>query len=225
MLRRMILPLIFGIAGTAVLIGLGLWQLDRLAWKEGVLSDIEARIAAEPVALPPAPDPVADRYLPVAATGTFDGAELRVLASTRDTGAAYRMIAVFDTDDGRRVMVDRGLLPVETPEVPVSGQEARVIGNLHWPDEVDSYTPAPDVEDNIWFARDVPAMAKALGAEPVLIVARAIEGPVFAAQPLPVDTAGIPNNHLGYAVQWFGMAAVWAGMTLFLLWRIRRRTD
>jgi surfeit locus 1 family protein len=41
---------------------------------------------------------------------------------------------------------------------------------------------------------------------------------------LPVDTQGIPNNHLNYAVTWFSLAAVWAGMTLLLLWRIRQRT-
>jgi surfeit locus 1 family protein len=225
MFRRIILPLVFGIGGTAILIGLGLWQLDRLAWKEGVLADIEARIDADPVALPAAPDAASDRYLPVTVSGTFDGSELRVLASTRDTGAAYRMIAAFDADDGRRIMVDRGLLPIETPDAPIAGQGATITGNLHWPDEIDGYTPAPDLGNNIWFARDVPAMAEALGTEPILIVARTIDGPASAAQPLPVDTAGIPNNHLGYAVQWFGMAAVWAGMTLFLLWRIRRRTD
>jgi surfeit locus 1 family protein len=225
MLRRMILPLVFGIAGTVVLAGLGFWQLERLAWKEGILSEIEARIAADPVPLPITPDPERDRYLPVAVSGVFDGEELRVLASSRDTGAAYRMISAFDTPDGRRVMVDRGLLPVQTEENPLAGQGATVTGNLHWPDEVDSYTPVPDLDGNIWFARDVPAMATALGAEPVLIVARAIEGPDLSAQPLPVDTAHIPNSHLGYAVQWFGLAAVWAGMTLFLLWRIRRRTD
>jgi len=225
MLRRMILPLAFGIAGTVVLAGLGVWQLERLAWKEGILSEIEARISADPVPLPATPDPERDRYLPVAVSGVFDGEELRVLASSRDTGAAYRMISAFDTPDGRRVMVDRGLLPVETGENPLAGQGASVTGNLHWPDEVDSYTPPPDLDGNIWFARDVPAMATALGAEPVLIVARVIEGPELAAQPLPVDTGHIPNNHLGYAVQWFGLAAVWVGMTLFLLWRIRRRTD
>lgn len=225
MLRRMILPLVFGIGGTAVLIGLGLWQLDRLAWKEGILAEIEARIAADPVALPATPDPEADRYLPVTVTGVFDGEELRVLASSRDTGAAYRMISALDTAEGRRVMIDRGLLQVETPEDPLAGQAATVTGNLHWPDEVDSYTPPPDLDRNIWFARDVPAMAAALGAEPVLIVARSIDGPALATRPLPVDTGHIPNNHLGYAIQWFGMAAVWAGMTLFLLWRIRRRTD
>jgi surfeit locus 1 family protein len=97
-----------------------------------------------------------------------------------------------------------------------------VEGNLHWPEEVDGFTPAPDARTGLWFARDVPAMAEALGSEPVLIVARSPTAP--GIEPLPVDTSHIPNDHLGYAVQWFGLAAVWLGMTAYLLWRIRRRT-
>ncbi|MFM7446577.1 MAG: SURF1 family cytochrome oxidase biogenesis protein, partial [Tabrizicola sp.] len=57
--------------------------------------------------------------------------------------------------------------------------------------------------------------------EPTLIVASAPTGDGIA--PMPVDTSGIPNNHWGYAIQWFLLAATWAGMTLFLLWRIRTR--
>jgi surfeit locus 1 family protein len=66
-------------------------------------------------------------------------------------------------------------------------------------------------------------MAAALGTEPVLVVARSVEGTAPRAQAMPVDTEGIPNDHLGYAIQWFGLAMVWAGMTVWLLWRIRRR--
>jgi surfeit locus 1 family protein len=95
---------------------------------------------------------------------------------------------------------------------------------LHWPDEIDSFTPEPDLAGNIWFARDVPALAGALDADPILVVARRIEGIDVAANPLPVGTENIPDSHFGYAVQWFGMAAVWMGMTVFLLWRIRQRT-
>ena len=102
--------------------------------------------------------------------------------------------------------------------------EVEVIGNLHWPDEVDSWTPAPDAR-GVFFGRDIPAMAARLGTEPVLVVAREVSQNTPPATPLPVTTEGIPNNHLGYAVQWFGLALVWAGMTIFLLWRTAKRTD
>ena len=60
-----------GIGGVAILVSLGMWQVQRLAWKEGILAEIEARIAADPVALPASVDPVADEYLPVEVTGRF----------------------------------------------------------------------------------------------------------------------------------------------------------
>ena len=81
----------------------------------------------------------------------------------------------------------------------------------------------PDLAKNIWIARDLPAMAAELGTEAVLIVAAETD-PADGPDPLPV-TVNIPNNHLEYAVTWFGLAVVWAGMTLWLLWRIKRRLD
>lgn len=221
LLRRMIVPLLFGLIGTAVLAGLGLWQLDRLAWKEAALADIAARIVADPVGLPAAPDPEADRYLPVVATGVFTDESLDVLVSRKEIGAGVRVIEVFETG-GRRVLVDRGFVADGARVSPRGPDAPQVVGNLHWPDEVDSFTPPPDPKTGLWFARDVPAMAAQLGTEPLLIVARAPTAP--GIEPMPVDTSGIPNNHLGYAVQWFGLAAVWLGMTAYLLWRIRRRT-
>ncbi len=224
MTRRMILPLLFGILGTAVLISLGVWQLQRLEWKQAILAEIDARMAAAPVGLPADPDPARDRFLPVTATGTITDEELDVLVSVKGTGPGYRIISAFETDDDRRILLDRGFVRddrKDAPRPPVPG--VTVTGNLHWPDEVDGYTPATDTARNIWFARDVPAMADALGTEPLMIILRTTSEPAPAVAPLPLDSAGIPNDHLGYAIQWFGLAAVWAGMTGWLLWRIRRR--
>ena len=99
----------------------------------------------------------------------------------------------------------------------------RVNGNLHWPDEKGPSTPGPNLAEGIWFARDVPAMAAQLGTLPVLVVANAIGGDVQGVAPIPLSPQGIPNSHLSYAVQWFLLAAVWAGMTGGLIWRITRR--
>lgn len=224
MTRRMILPLLFGLIGAAILIGLGVWQMQRLAWKEGILADREARIAAAPVALPATPDPVADRYLPVAVTGRFLPDTIEVLVSRKQIGAGVRIVQAFGTDTGRRILIDRGFVAEADRHEPRPADPPglTVTGNLHWPEETDSFTPPPDARTGLWFARDVPAMAAALGTEPVLIVARAPTG--AGIEPLPVDTSDIPNDHFGYAVQWFSLAAVWLGMTAYLLWRINRRT-
>jgi surfeit locus 1 family protein len=221
---RIIGALMLGVAGVAILVSLGVWQMQRLAWKEGVLADIEARIAADPVAIPDVPDPEADRYLPVTVTGTFAEGHVRVLVSQRGLGAGYRIISPFVGDTGRRLLVDRGVIRVaeDMPEAP-SG-EVTVTGNLHWPEERDGFTPENDIADNTWFAREVPVLADHFDTEPVLVIARSLSQSDAPVTPLPVTTEGIPNDHLNYAVTWFSLAVVWLGMTLFLLWRIRRRT-
>ncbi|WP_208347980.1 SURF1 family protein [Pseudaestuariivita rosea] len=225
MTRKMILPLLFGISGTAVLLWLGFWQLQRLEWKQEILAEIDARIGGTAVVLPQNPDPETDRFLPVTVTGRTTADELHVLVSTKSQGAGYRIISAFETDDGRQIMVDRGFVVDEEKLTERPTATMTVQGNLHWPDEVDLFTPEPDMESNIWFARDVPVMADALGTEPVLVIARTTSATTPAVTPLPVDSAGIPNDHFEYAVTWFLLAAVWVGMTGVLLWRIRRGTE
>ena len=223
-MRRLIVPLIFGFGGCALLLSLGVWQLKRLELKAARLATIEARVGEAAVALPPQPDRDADAFLPVIVQGDFDGTDLAVLTSIGRVGAAYRLVAVFETWDGRRIMIDRGYVPVADTRRTARAEDIEVVGNLHWPDEVDRWTPEPDLKKGIWYGRDVIAMAEALNTDPVLIVAREQTPAEPAATPIPVGTEGIPNNHLGYAIQWFGLAIVWAGMTAFLIWRIHRRT-
>ena len=220
MRKSLMVPLIFGIAGVAVLLGLGKWQVERLAWKERVLADIEAHIRADPVDLPAEPDPQADRYLPVKVTGRIGDEALRVLVSQKQVGAGYRVISALDSG-GRRVLLDRGFVPVAVSlSAPAEG-EVTVIGNLHWPDERLSATPENDVAGNIWFARDIAQMAQVLGTEPVLVVARSVSPAQEGITALPVDASGIPNDHLSYAITWFSLAAIWAVMTGVFIWRQR----
>ena len=127
MKKRLVIPIVFGVIGTATLLWLGLWQVERLAWKEAILADISARIVADPVALPANPDPEADRYLPVKATGELTGEEVIVLASVKQIGAVHRLISVLETE-GRRVLVDRGYVPIELNPAPQTGP-LEVLGN------------------------------------------------------------------------------------------------
>ena len=222
-MRRYLFPLILGIAGCGFLIYLGMWQLERRDWKEGLLADITTGIQADPVPLPEAIDPTM-KYLPVTVSGTTTGAEIDVLSHTREQGAGYQIVSRFVTDDGRAILVDRGFVPQEARRVDRPPVRLQVTGNLHWPQDASSSTPAPNMDENIWFARDVDAMALTLDTLPVLVVASAIEGDNQGARPLPVAVEGIPNNHLSYAMQWFLIAATWAVMTLALIWRIRQRS-
>jgi surfeit locus 1 family protein len=226
-LRRIAVPVLIGVVGCAILIALGTWQLRRLEWKEAILAEIDARIAAAPVELPAAVDVEADRYLPVTVSGVLGGQELHVLTSVKDVGPGYRVISALTSGD-RRVMVDLGFVPQEEKDRSRMAEGVTVTGNLHWPDETDRWTPEPDLSRGIWFARDVGAMAEALGTEPVLVVAREVSGSVSGADlgvtVLPIDSAGIANDHLNYAITWFSLAAVWAVMAGALVWRTAKRT-
>jgi surfeit locus 1 family protein len=216
---RFAFPVLIGLVGTLILISLGIWQVQRLAWKEAVLAEIDARITDAPVAIPATPDPDVHTYLPVTASGAFTADELHVLVSTKNEGPGFRIITAFETDAGRRIMVDRGFVPSRAKDISRPGRSATIAGNLHWPDEMDSFTPEPSPSENIWFARDVPAMADALKTEPVLMILRESSNAFSEIRPLPVDSRGIPNDHLEYAVTWFGLALVWVLMTGFWLYR------
>lgn len=221
MLRNTIFALVLGLMGCAVLTSLGVWQVQRLAWKDAIIAGAEAMIAEAPVALPVMPDPVADRYRAVQVTGGFTGEEAHVLTSTRERGPGFLVVAAYEASDGRRILIDRGYVPETAKTSPRPGHAAEVAGNLNWPDDVTASTPPYDAARAIWYGRDVAGIAALLKTEPLLVIARTDTGDGIVPQ--PVTTAGFRNDHLGYAVTWFGLAAVWLGMTVFLLWRIRTR--
>ncbi|SDE49330.1 SURF1 family protein [Limimaricola pyoseonensis] len=219
-MRRLLPFAIMGLLGCLVLLSLGVWQMQRLEWKTAILEEIDARIGAAPVPLSgvAAPDPLAQRYLPVVAEGRLTGEEVHVLSSA--DGPGYRVIAVLDTGR-RRVMADLGFVPLAEKTAPRATDEVMITGNLHWPQEADEWTPPADTAENIWYAREVGQMAVALGTEPMLLVARRIAPPV-GTRPIPLDSAAVPNDHLGYAITWFSLAAVWTAMTGIFLWRAAR---
>jgi len=219
---------LIGLAGVAMLVALGVWQIDRMGQKHALLAAIGTRIHAAPVALPGHPDPDGDRYLAVTVSGHFAGQAIYVFSTPPGVGPGYRVVRPFLTGGGRRILVDRGWIrdasgatkPVDPLDV---GQSYTLVGNLDWPRETDRYTPAPDTAHGIRFSRDVPAMAKEMNTEPVLLVVASSEPPDAALVPLPVSTAGIPDDHLQYALTWFGLALVWAGMSVYWGAKLRRR--
>ncbi|SFI90013.1 SURF1 family protein [Albimonas pacifica] len=213
---RLVFALVIGLGGVAILCALGTWQVQRLAWKEGLIAELEGRLAAAPEALPEAPTEARDEYLRVAVTGDYRPGEIHVLTSRKPWGPGFRIVAPFETEAGRRILVDRGFVPeTEKGAARTLPEGVEVTGALLWPQEVDGFTPDPDREANMWFARDLPAMAQALDAEPILVVAEA--DPAAAPDALPAAwplTVNLTNDHLEYAITWFGLAAVWAGMSI-----------
>lgn len=219
---RQAITIILSIAVLSLFVGLGTWQVQRLQWKESVLAQIDARIAADPVSLPEAPDKSRDTYLPVVVSGQMGETTLRVLVSTKQAGAGYRLISALETDGGP-ILIDRGFIRVADEMPPVPSGPVVIEGNLHWPDDRRSSTPENDVAGNTWFARDLDQMAETLGTRPILVIIRQMTPTEPRVLPLPITSEGVPNRHLEYAGTWFLLALTWSVMTGTLLWRMKRR--
>jgi len=219
-LKKFVSPLIFGVGGVLILILLGSWQIQRLSWKQNILSEIELTTTATPNQLPGNESITKNQYMPVIATGEILASEVHVLMSLKYKGPGYRVISAFDLGH-RKVLLDQGFMPLGAKGTLSKPWRANVIGNLYWPDEIDSFTPKPDLTKEIWFARDVTTIASKLGTDSVMIVARSISPQRPELMTLPITPERIPNNHFQYALTWFSLAFVWAGMTLYLVWRIR----
>ncbi|EAQ45767.1 SURF1 family protein [Roseobacter sp. MED193] len=223
-MQRLIFLSGIGGLGLATLLGLGTWQVQRLAWKADLLETIQTRIAATPVDVPQAPSETADRYRAVTAVGELGAQELHVFWVTKEAETGYRVISALETEEGRRLLLDQGFLPAADKDTPRSPGAVSVTGNLLWPDEGDWTTPAPDADANILYARDLAYMADQLATEPVMIVARSLT-PETSVTPQAVTSVGIPNNHLQYAITWFSLAFIWAAMTASFLWRSRAKSE
>ena len=221
-MRRFWFIIFIGFAGTACLLYLGKWQIDRLYWKVDVLKKKDQKIAAAPVLLPAEPSESVHKYLSVEISGQLLQESIRVLASKKRYGAGYRIIHVFRTN-GRRLLVDLGFVGLETDYDIDLSSDISLVGNLHWPDEVDNFTPEPDLENNIWFAREVERVASALQTEPILIILKDSTLKDKNIKPMPIDTTHIPNDHLQYAITWFSLAIIWSLMSCLFIWTTRQK--
>jgi surfeit locus 1 family protein len=222
------------VIGTAILLSLMTWQIRRLTWKEDLIATLEARLEAEPVPLPARFEPAVDEFRRVTVTGRFTGetgahgfADAAYLTTLRPHGPGYRVIQPFETETGRRVLVDRGYVPLAAknegaaarlptpyPEGPLALTAA-----LRWPQAADFFADAEaGRNDNVWLTRDVAVLAPLWDAEPLLLVAETATG--ATRFPLPLKPGvNLPNDHLEYAVTWGGMALVWSVMGGLLVWR------
>lgn len=211
-----------GILGVAILLSLSAWQIKRTLWKNALLANIENKISAPARVIPQNPLEKFNSLMPVKAVGQYLGRTIKVLVSQKIYGAGFRLITAFQMQDGRKIMVDRGFVSVRSVMPSMPNAVGEVIGNLHWPSEIDSFTPENDLEANIWFARDVKTMAAYLSTEPVLLILKSSNFEQENTKPLPVNTASIPNNHLQYAVTWFLMSLIWLGMSGYFVYRSRK---
>jgi surfeit locus 1 family protein len=227
--RGLLLP---ALLAFAALIALGIWQIERKAWKEALIASLTERVAAPPQALPAAKDwakldRTSDEYRRVKFTASFDNAgEALVFAAATAfrpdvTSPGYWVFTPARLADGGVIVVNRGFVPDarRDPKSRPQGQIAEPIemtGALRWADDRHWFTPADDPARNLWFTRDPAAIAAAKDLDPKMVA------PFYIEQEAPPPPGGLPqpgklvvalpDNHLQYALTWFGLAAVLAIM-------------
>jgi len=234
MVRRRILSLTLGsLAAFTLLIGLGVWQIERLHWKEGLIAERTSAISAPPGTVPrtlEAARPL--EFHRVEAKGQFlHDSEILVHAIERKQGdAGYLVITPLRLDDGAEVLVERGWVPPEKRDPATRAQgnppgEVAVDGLLRLapPEKPSWFTPENDPVRGEWFWIDLPALARRAGiaeALPFYIEASAAPNPGG----LPVGgqaNTSLPNDHLQYAITWFSLAGALVVIYLILLRRER----
>jgi surfeit locus 1 family protein len=218
--RGLILLTVLSTAALAVLIGLGLWQLQRLQWKEGLIAQIEARVKAEPVSLKEAVAQASAgedvSYLRVRVEGRFDNAKERYLFAVSDGTPGWHVITPLETPDGEVVLVDRGFVPdaLKDPAARSQGElnDAVTVTALARPPETQGlFVPDNEIEQNRWFWRDLKAMTGSMcgddAKDVVPIFLEAERSDVPGGWPRGGETRlDLPNNHLQYAITWFLLA-------------------
>jgi surfeit locus 1 family protein len=233
-LRRLYALLAASTIGFLLLIGLALWQLERLEWKRALLADISRAIAADSPALDlteaealASRDPSRD-FLRVTLRGNFDHGLERYLFSTRGGEPGWQILTPLETSGGRLVLIDRGFVPDaykdprKRPDSLVRGT-VTITGLLRKPQEQGAFTPDNQPDQNQWYWPDMPALFASLGdnaahvKEPFLVQALPSPAQPALPRPLPPNPAAIPNNHLGYAFTWFALALVLTVMTVLLI--------
>jgi surfeit locus 1 family protein len=218
--RGLILLTVLSASALAVLIGLGVWQLQRLQWKEGLIAQIEVRVKAEPVSLKEAVARVHAgedvSYLRVRAEGKFDNAKELYLFAVSDGTPGWHVITPLATPDGEMVLVDRGFVPdaLKDPAARPQGElsDAVTMTALARPPETQGlFVPDNEIEQNRWFWRDLKAMTETMFGEGAKDVApfflEAEKSDIPGGWPRGGETRlDLPNNHLQYAITWFLLA-------------------
>jgi len=218
--RPLIIPTILTLIMLPILITLGVWQLQRLEWKEDLIAKVAARQNLDPVPLDRALDEAEDLdaldYRPVTVTGFYDHErELHVFAYRSELGVGYWIFTPLVRDDGTMVLVNRGFVPerlksaVQRPESLTEGT-VTVEGLARLYEEPGLVPPADDPEDNVYFTRIRERFLFALGLPdlaPVYVEAAAGQGE--SLYPKGGQTQiDFPNNHFSYALTWFGFAVI-----------------
>lgn len=220
--RSLVWPGIFTLAALPILIGLGVWQVERLAWKESLIAAVNEGLGKPPAPLEEPADAWKDlsgkEYRPVSVTGRFRHEDERLLFATQDSEMGWHVYTPLETAGGKLLFVNRGFVPdrLKDPVSRAAGQidgDVRVQGLVRKPGVKGWFEPPADTAHNKFYWRDLDGMTASLASEQdrARVLPFFVDAAAEPANPGGWPKAGVtrldfPNRHLEYALTWFGLA-------------------
>ncbi len=228
--RPALWPTLIALPAVMLAFGLGVWQVQRLTWKEGLIAERRARIALPVLeGLPAHFDPGQSLFRRVRFSGTFLH-EREMYRPARALGSGeigLQIVTPFRLDDGGAILVNRGWVPTvrRNPETRRDGQvggRVALTGILRTPAPAGYFVPDNDPAANTWFRLDLGRMAAHAGLAKVRpyyvdLIADAPGGWPRGGQ----TRLAVRNAHLEYAITWFSLSLI--GMVVYVLWHRRYR--
>ncbi|RDS79311.1 SURF1 family protein [Dyella monticola] len=222
---------LLALLGLALFIGLvllGNWQVHRLAWKRALITRVDTRVHAPPVAPPPRaqwPGVTAekDEYLHVRLSGVFLHDRQTLVWTATDEGSGYWVMTPLRMADGSIVLVNRGFAPTDWCGhdghcAAGPGGDVTVTGLVRM-SEPSGFLRHNDPAHNSWYTRDVSAIAAARGLQdvaPYFVDADAGQNQGARWPEGGMTVIQFPNNHLSYLITWYLLALMVLGASVYV---------
>ncbi|MBP2310888.1 surfeit locus 1 family protein [Azospirillum soli] len=219
------------VPAVLIMLALGTWQVQRMAWKAELIQRVEQRVTAPPVPLPATvSDPEGFEFRPVTVTGRYlHDKEMRLMARPRQGQVGYEVLTPLQrADGGGVVLVNRGFVPMDRRDPATrpesrTGGEVTVTGLVRLPHPAGWFQPENRPGADAWMRVDPPAMAAAQGLSgvaPLVVEALPDAGRSGGVLNGIAPQVELPNNHLQYAITWYSLAVTL--IVIFVLSQRRR---
>lgn len=207
-------------------LALGTWQVQRLIWKEGLIASIEQAATHGALRELPTENVKDKQFYTVEISGHYiPDHQFHIAARYHKSQLGYHVITPFKSDDGRQILINRGWIPTDQKQQPLTPPQGMqtIKGIIRVGTDRNPFTPVSQPERNIWFGRDVEQMAAIAGISVLPYMVDLVEATPEKTYPIAFDGhVKLRNDHLSYVIIWYSLAA---GILIIALVYHRKKPD